>query len=219
MNRSANTERRHDRKSRAAGTTNVVPPTGLVVACLVLCAVTWPARAEPARESGFVRACVTQPAGVSIPSGHHASSVTVGPLSLYSFGSIKANGRQSSVPASRLEAVGSGRYRLQKLWAILQPGRQVTVSVPSAERRVLSLGYDPALWNRGGWNGTARVIRGETSVTFQACPRKQAQGSPPLIVYDGGVIAAGAQCARLDILARGWRKPREVVVALGRRRC
>jgi hypothetical protein len=91
--------------------------------------------------------------------------------------------------------------------------------VPPVERRILSLAYDPALWNSGGWDGTARVARGDGSVTFGACPRKEAQGHPPLVVYDGGLIVAGARCARLDVLARGWRKPRSVVIALGRRRC
>jgi hypothetical protein len=209
----------HSHRARRFGTRKAVVGSGLLAACLVLLAMTWPARAERARETGFARACTTQPAGVSVPKGYRASSVTVGPLSLFSFGQIHANGKTSTAPASRFAAVRAGRYRVSRLWAVLPPGQWATVSVPPAELRVLSLAYDPALWSRGGWDGTARVAQGDARVTFRACPRKQAQGQPPLVVYDGGLIAAGARCAHLEVLARGWLKPRTVVVALGRRRC
>jgi hypothetical protein len=115
--------------------------------------------------------------------------------------------------------VGPGRYRVYKLWALLPPDRSATLTVPASERRALSLAYDPALWNRGGWDGTARVAQGAASVTFRGCPRSWAQGQPPLVVYDGGLIAAGPRCARLEVLARGWSRPRTIVVALGRRQC
>lgn len=211
MTRSADDERRAGRRVAAAA--------GLLAACLVVLSTPWPARAERARATGFTRTCATQPAGVSVPRGYRLSSVTIGPLSLYSFGQIRASGRRSTAPASRFGSVGVDRYRLDRFWAILRPGQWATVSVPATERGVLSLAYDATLWSRGGWDGTAHVAQGDASVTFSACPRKEAQGHPPLIVYDGGLIVAGARCAHLEVLARGWRKPRTVVIALGRRRC
>jgi hypothetical protein len=172
-----------------------------------------------ARRAVFVRACATQPAGVSVPAGYRLSSVRAEPLSLYSFGRLRANGRRSDLPAARFRSVGAGRYRVYKLWALLPPGRGATVSVPPSERRVLSLVYDPALWNRAGWDGTARVAQGDTSVVFRACPRSRAQGRPPLVAYDGGLVVAGPRCARLEVRAGGLAGARTIVLALGRRRC
>jgi hypothetical protein len=195
--------------------------TGPVIATSIAAglAVAAAAGLAPAREAVFARACATQPAGVSVPAGYRLSSVRAGPLTLYSFGQLRANGRRSAVPAARFRPLGAGRYRVYKLWALLPPGRGATVTVPASERRVLSLAYDPALWNRRGWDGTARVGQGEASVAFRPCPRSRAQGRPPLVVYDGGLLAAGARCARLRVTVDDPAGARMVVLALGRSRC
>jgi hypothetical protein len=189
---------------------------GAVATGLALAAA---AGALPALGPGFVRSCATQPSGVSVPSGFRVSSATVAPLSLYSFGGLRSNGRRSTVSASRFRAVEGDRYRVYKLWALLPPGRGAILSVPAGERGVVSLAYDPALWNRAGWDGTARVGQGDASVAFHGCPRSRAQGRPPLVVYDGGLIAAGPRCARLRVDPQGPARARTIVIALGRRRC
>jgi hypothetical protein len=160
-----------------------------------------------------------QPIGASVPRSYPLSSATVGPLALYSSGVLHRNGHSSSAPASRFAEVRPGRYRIARLWAVLPPANEVTLTVPPSERRVLSLAYDPALWDRRGWSGAARIADGVWTVTFRGCPRKDAQGIPPRIVFDGGLVSAGPRCARLRVRARGWLRARSLVVALGRRRC
>jgi hypothetical protein len=192
----------------------------LVGGAVVAVALALVASARAARvRSVFVRTCSTQPLGVSIPRSYPLSSATIGPLSLYSFGVLHRHGRSSSVPASRFAEVRPGRYRIARLWAVLPPAREVTLTVPRSERRVLSLAYDPELWSHKGWDGAARIADGAWAVTFRGCPRKDAQGNPPLIVFDGGLVSAGARCARLRVRVRGWPRARSLVVALGRRRC
>lgn len=121
-----------------------------------------------------VRTCADTVSG-RLPSDWHRQrhgTVITGPITwLY----LLANGHQ----------IGR-RFRYPEGLAVVNPGRAVTVTVPSSERGRLSLDYtsvDPS----GPYHGVS-------SVTFKPCPGRAGQTQ-----FDGRFFVARPQCAELYI--------------------
>jgi hypothetical protein len=104
-----------------------------------------------------------------------------------------------------------------KVVAVVNPGAQVTVSLPSFELRRLALLYDPSAFKA---SGLYSLSDGEPSVTFRACMPGQPGpfGFSGPTQFNGGFIVAGAQCAVLDVAQPG-DLTRTVHVAFGKGEC
>ena len=134
--------------------------------------------------------------------------MVVGSLTLYSFGQVTHRGRTSRVAAS---AFTPGR--LVKMLAQVRPGAVVTLTVPPAERRVISFGYRPGVV-------PSAVAGGDAAVTFHACasqPGEQA-GFAGWTQFNGSMVVAGARCARFVVASPG-SVAASTVLAFGRRSC
>ncbi len=93
---------------------------------------------------------------------------------------------------ARHPLAGDRSTRAVKALAVVDPGPGVTVSIPPAERRRLSLDYvnlQPS--------GRFHVSDGAHAVTFKPCPRTQWPGGRTQ--FAGALIVRGAQCATIDI--------------------
>ena len=102
-------------------------------------------------------------------------------------------------------APGYGLALAVKALAHVEAGAVVRVSIPASERARLSLYYiqgDPRKESSSG--ELYRVADGETQVTFRAC-------APGTIIGESGFpgyfIAAGAQCARVNIYTGSSSRP------------
>lgn len=155
----------------------------------------------------MTRTCVTAVGG-SLPSGWQSSSIHSGALTLFSFGQALARGRESTLPPSDLRPIGD-----VKMLALVRPGSVVTMSVPPDEHTRLALAYAV------GQSPTA-VAGGYRSTTFVACnqPSGAGSGAAGWTQFNGGLVAAGPQCATLEV--HSDQTPRqEIVLALGTRHC
>jgi hypothetical protein len=141
----------------------------------------------------FIRGCDSSVFGM-LARGWRDDALVIGPLAfayLPSFASPKSR---------HLFRAPGGRYRGQKVLAIVETGPDVTVRVPAWEQDRLSLLYGPA----GSKLGRFNVSEGESSVRFVPCNRGESPfGTSPILQretqFNGGFIVAGAQCAALDI--------------------
>lgn len=134
------------------------------------------------------------------PRGWRAHSVVAGPLGLYALRSNAAGHpedyeRPGGVP---VESV-----------AIVRRDQQVTLSIPPSEPPGVKL-----LWLPG--------FKGNTSITFSACPRWQHRFSGHgrvgrFTLFQGGLRVIGARCTRLEIWAYGRTRPVTRTVGFGRR--
>jgi hypothetical protein len=159
---------------------------------------TAPTQSSPhPRRTPLLRGCGSD-VGDLLPSGWRHASLSVGPLALFPV--------RSSIDAKPL---GGGRYAASKLFVVLAPGAAATISIPARERRHIALLFDPdaaAFWDEAG-----KLTDGETAVTFKACPDRQS-------LFNGGVIATGPRCARLDILRPG-SKPSHLILPIASSHC
>ena len=132
----------------------------------------------------------------------------VGPLALYSFGQMTHRGRTSRLAASTFTP-----KRVVKMLALVRPGAVVTLTVPPAERRVISLGYRPGVV-------PSTVAGGDAAVTFHACASQAGEqpGFAGSTQFNGSMAVAGARCARLKVASPG-SVPASMVLAFGRRSC
>jgi hypothetical protein len=92
-----------------------------------------------------------------------------------------------------------------KLPVVLPAGTTMTLSVPTSERRVASLGYTERT------RDVRRVADGDATVTFVACPDHRTG-------WAGGLSLAGPACVRLGVRIAGGRAARPRV-AFGRGTC
>lgn len=155
----------------------------------------------------MTRTCVTAVGG-SLPAGWQSSSIHSGALTLFSFGQALARGRESILSPSDLRPIGD-----VKMLALVRPGSVVTISVPADEHTRLALAYAVGQSPTG-------VADGYRSTTFVACnqPSGAGPGAAGWTQFNGGLVAAGPQCATLDV--RSDQTPRqEIVLALGTRHC
>ena len=109
------------------------------------------------------------------------------------------------LPLRRSHAAYVPRNRLApfvKGLLVVEPGRTVTVRIPSRERSRLSLYYRKTFDPRRHWHGGGffRVSDGAGEITFTACPR--GPGSE-WTQFAGGFLVRGAQCAVVEVRARG----------------
>ena len=163
----------------------------------------------PAASAGaFVRTCESSVYG-DLGGGWRAQSVVAGPLT---FVALRYAATQ---PAADFRPRG-GRYQGLKALAVVAAGATVTLTVPAAERRHLSLLYDPDAWDEvGGY----RIADGDTAVTFQSCPPAQLPSGAVGTQFNGGFLVAGPRCATLEVATPAWRTPRRVTVSFGAGRC
>jgi hypothetical protein len=155
----------------------------------------------------MTRTCVTAVGG-SLPAGWQSSTIHSGALTLFSFGQVRAGGRESTLSSSDLSPV-----RDVKMLALVRPGSVVTISVPPDEQTRLALAYAVGQAPTG-------VADGYRSATFVACNEPSGVGSRAAgwTQFNGGLLAAGPQCATLDVHSN--QEPgQEIVLALGTRGC
>ena len=98
---------------------------------------------------------------------------------------------------------------------VVQPGHVATVRIPAGERSRLALYYGGTFAPRAQWHDATwfRVSDGALEITFKACPRGD------WTQFAGGFLVRGAQCAVVEVRARGsarWLRRR---IAFGRRTC
>lgn len=104
------------------------------------------------------------------------------------------------------------RGHFVKALAVVNPGQDVTVTVPRRERARLSLDYT-SIAPRSRF----RLSDGSSSVTFKPCPNPpQLDVAGGLSQFAGGFIVSGPQCAEVDVQAQGAATPVRRYIALGR---
>jgi hypothetical protein len=171
-----------------------------------------PTTVAPTRPSGpagaFVRTCESSVYG-DLGDGWRKRSVVVGPLA---FVALRYAATQPAVDFRRR----GGRYQGLKVLAVVKSGATVTLTVPAAERRHLSLLYDPAAWKE---DNRYRLADGGTAVTFRSCPPAQTPLGADGTQFNGGFLVAGPRCATLEVSTPRWRTPRRVTVSFGAGRC
>jgi len=186
----------------------------LVVACATAACTHGSAGSAGARPvarsraaAAYTRGC-GQAVGGTLPARWRRSGVVLGSLALYSFGQVTDRGRTSRLVASTLTP-----GREVKLLALVRPGAVVTLTVPPAERRVISLAYRPGVI-------PSAMAGGDAAVTFHACASQPGEqpGFPGWTQFNGGIVVAGARCARLVVASPG-SVPASMVLAFGRRSC
>jgi hypothetical protein len=171
-----------------------------------------PTTAAPTRPPGpagaFVRTCESSVYG-DLGDGWRKQSVVVGPLA---FVALRYAATQPAVDFRRR----GGRYQGLKALAVVKAGATVTLTVPPAERRHLSLLYDPDSWTE---NNHYRLADGDTAVTFQSCPPEQTPFGADGTQFNGGFLVDGPRCATLEVSTPERRAPRRVTVSFGAGRC
>ena len=142
------------------------------------------------------------------------------------FGDLIPGWRKRAVVAGPLALLpwepnfgGPGLFRpdaVIKVLAVVNAGARVTLAVPDAERRRLSLLYD---FGRGP-SRDLRFSDGTSSVRFRACSRS---GRYPgrETQFNGGFFVRGAHCAAIEVWTDGRTNPRRrwLPFGVGERRC
>lgn len=95
--------------------------------------------------------------------------------------------------------------------AVVNPGPDVTVSIPRSERREISLDYT-SVQPRSRFY----LSQGASSVTFKPCARLRNHPAGPGRQFLGGFIVSRAQCAEIDVHVAGSATTIQREVALGR---
>jgi hypothetical protein len=132
-------------------------------------------------------------------------------LSCYGWG-----GRQS--PDAVVQGTGAGplvfdglgrssRGRVVRANAVVQPGGDVTVSVPAVERDRVGLLYGIH------WRGAHSLANAEHTVRFEGCTDTTEGGGPAR--FDGGVVVRGRGCATLLVYVAARDEPVRRRVACG----
>jgi hypothetical protein len=158
--------------------------------------------------AGFVRACETSVYG-ELAADWRRHSVVAGPLA---FAYLREAAGQ---PAGDFEKRPGG-YHSTKVLVVVEAGATVTVTVPPAERRHLSLLYDPAAWKDAG---TYRVADGDPVVTFEGCRPSEHPFGAEATQFNGGLVVAGSRCATLEVSTSTSAAPRRLTVSFGAGRC
>lgn len=134
-----------------------------------------------------VRWCGTAVGG-SLPPGWRQSAVVLPSLALYTFGAMTDDGHR----ARR----GWRPPHMVKIPALVQPGSAVTLTVPAAQRRFVSLAWIPSQQS------------GLPSLQLSACaPSEADHGITGWTQFNGGVNVTGRRCVTLEATAgrTRWR--------------
>jgi hypothetical protein len=172
------------RAALAAGALLSAPVLSLV-ACDSGSARPTAAQTVEAPEAETVRGCQTAVYG-EIRPGVREDAVGAGPLALLL---VDSERRAAFEPSA-----------VVKVLALVEAGKTVTLVVPQAERRRLSLLYD---FGRGP-RRPLRLSDGTSSVRFSACSESegwspgQPYPDPRETQFNGGFFVGGAQCASLE---------------------
>jgi hypothetical protein len=159
------------------------------------------------RQRTYTRPCDDSVYG-DLGKGWRADSVTVGPLALVGARAYRDD------PPKRFRKRRNG-YRSQKILAVVENGRNVSLKVPRRQRKHIALSYDPSHFDEQDM----RIREADYLVVFDAC-RNRAENpfGKKRAQFNGGFVVAGARCARLNVLRRGRRIGR-AVVSFGKGRC
>jgi hypothetical protein len=150
------------------------------------------------------RTCATGVSG-ALPRGWKSSSVRVGSVWIYLWGAVRTGGHTGLLPASRFAAVSPGEFNGWKTMVIVPAGHSVIVRVARASLPRLRLAFQlPA-------QAPSRLAEGQVADIFAPCASGRTY-------FNGGLIVAGAQCARLEVSGQ-TAAPVPVVAALGRHHC
>jgi hypothetical protein len=140
----------------------------------------------PIRPAIFERTCGSDVYG-NLGRNWREAATVVGPLALV-YLSIYADA------TARTFGARGDRYLSLKLLAVVDPGGDVTVTVPISLRQRLGLLYDPSAFKM---TGRYRVVEGEPAVRFRPCDIHRATQ------FNGGLIAAGPGCYALSVRVEG----------------
>ena len=165
--------------------------------------------AEPEPET--VRPCRTAVFGEPRP-GWRKRAVVAGPLALTPLKPYFKRGPKFFQPDAEL-----------KVLALVDAGASVTLAVPEAERRRLSLLYDFG----PGPRRDLRFSDGTSSVRFSACSRSGAEYPGPggypgrETQFNGGLFVRGAHCVAIEVWTEGRTDPRHrwLPFGVGDRQC
>jgi hypothetical protein len=179
---------------RLAGAVFVVA----LASSLAVVAATAAAGRSPAglSASPFVRSCGTDVYGdLGSVRRWQRQSIVVGP---FAFVWIRQAREATRASIARAYRAGQGAF---KILAVIKRGHEVTVTVPSGERRHVALLYDRSAFDRA-----QTVANGERAVIFRACP--PSAGSRPqdwaaATQFNGGIIVDSPRCVRLTIHVSG----------------
>jgi hypothetical protein len=141
------------------------------------------------------------------------------------YGKLAPRTRKASVtagPLALLVADGGGRAAYEpsgvvKVLALVRSGETVTLAVPEAERRRLSLLYDLGR----GPRRPLRLSDGTSAARFEPCAKSErwAAGKPypdaHETQFNGGLYVRGAHCASLDVWVEERSDPLALALALG----
>ena len=136
----------------------------------------------PIRPAIFERTCGSDVYG-NLGRNWRGAATVIGPLALVYLSTY------ADATARTFGACGD-RYLSLKLLAVVDPGRDVTVTVLTSLRDRLGLLYDPSAFKM---TGRYRVIEGEPAVMFRPCEIHRATQ------FNGGLIAAGPGCYALNV--------------------
>jgi hypothetical protein len=155
----------------------------------------------------FTRHCPAGRWNTYPPFASTARDLIAGPLRVVAFKGLFARAEAEDVTSQR-----PGGPKVLKAAINILGGRDVTVIVPRAERRVLSLDYRP----RGG-AAPRTVAGGRSAVRFETCPhgRRTSTG------YAGGWLYSGPwpRCVRVNFRVEGRPGVIRRRVPLGAGRC
>jgi hypothetical protein len=145
-----------------------------------------------------VRTCATRVSG-ALGDDWRDESVIVGSLALVGLSEF------SEQPPADFEP-RDGRYIGTKVLAVVEGGAVVSVVVPEAERKHVSLIYDISKWRS---DNLYAVSDGDLAVTLDACTETRTTQ------FNGGFVVAGARCSELDVYNGEHPDPERVVVSFG----
>jgi hypothetical protein len=142
------------------------------------------------------------------------------------YGKLRPDVRKAAVAAGPLALLvedGGGAAAFEpsaivKVLALVRTGERLTLSVPDAERRRLSLLYD---LSTAGPRRPLRLSDGTSSVRFSACTRSeewspgQPYPEPRETQFNGALIVRGAHCASLEVWVEGQAQPMALGVPFG----
>jgi hypothetical protein len=150
------------------------------------------------------RTCGTGVSG-ALQRGWRSSTIRAGSVWIYFWGAVRNGGHTGVLPASRFAAVSPGEFNGWKTMVIVPAGHSVIVRVASASLPRLRLAFQLPE------SAPSRLAEGQVADRFVPC-------SSGRTYFNGGLIVAGAQCARLEVSGR-TATPVRLVVALGRHHC
>lgn len=137
-----------------------------------------------------VRSCTTAGQG-GLAADYRQHSWTYGPFALANLRTISSTGAAPVLTAA-------GRAGAAEVIAVVNAGAEVTLMIPSSERRTVGLLYQ---LNKFRDDGAYRVADMDPSVRFVACTSKAFNHGRSQ--FDGGFVISTARCVTFTVSVRG----------------